>query len=223
MSLFGYSLGFGNSLGVVPTFILLTTNSHLTTTTCQAQAKILTTVGGVDPQTGLSEEIGTKETMESRDIGAHEMGTGTEKEIGTEVATAGHALVRHSHTAHNETAPIHEALPDRQGRRIVVVTKRDANEVDRVLVLGLYRQMLRTLTIIKNISGRRTSIGNGVAVGRGRKGRRRKRIRRYNHFHCIASSSYPYFSFQKKKNASSSSQWGKHGIISDSEYVLYTL
>ena len=53
--------------------------------------------------------------------------------MGTEIDTKMNDLAHHSHTV-----PIREALGDHQSPQTVTAIKRGVNEVDRVLILGLY-------------------------------------------------------------------------------------
>ena len=182
----GCVLLFGCFSSLIPTFVLLITNGHPTTTTCSAQTEILTVAGGVGLQTGLLEETGTKETTKGRDTLDD---LWTETGIGAEIDTKiMNDLAHHAQTAHGGTVSIHEALGDHQNPQTVAATKTDANEVDRVLilVLGLYHQVIQTRTIVEGISTKRTSIRNGVVVGRGRIERRRKRY--IPHYSIVPSS-----------------------------------
>ena len=63
----------------------------------------------------------------------------------------------------------------------------------------------------------RSGSGSRSAESSGMEGGRRERPRRHVLHRSIVLSS---LFLPKKKNALSNSQWGKHGIISDSEYVL---
>ena len=110
------------------------------------------TVRGIETETGTEVEIDVAHTLVLRVLDIPIMGV-------------------HAAVAQGNIRGLQTTIEER-------TLQRNASENGHDPALGRCLQVTLSLTIIRGISGRKISIGNGVGVGKERRGRRRRRRRR---------------------------------------------